>query len=172
VQDVAVSAHFIRQARWFRQRLASSASEQGDAIYILVTAVILTLLSIGVHYEALRQASFRLMTVRIAPRLRVAIAVIVALVAHLLEVLVFAIGWSILLRTGVGSLSGGVTDPEDLLYFSLITYTSLGYGDIVPLGPVRLLAGIESLVGLVLIAWTASFTYLEMRRYWSDQDSP
>ena len=112
------------------------------------------------------------MTVGIAPRLRVAIAVIVALVAHLLEVLVFAIGWFILLRTGVGSLSGGVTDPEGLLYFSLITYTSLGYGDIVPLGPVRLLAGIESLVGLVLIAWTASFTYLEMRRYWSDQDSP
>ncbi len=123
------------------------------------------------HYEALRLASSRLITVRFAPRFRVVIAVVVALVAHLLEVIVFAIGWSILLWTGVGLLSGGDTGPEDLLYFSLVTYTSLGYGDIVPLGPARILAGVESLVGLVLIGWTASFTYLEMRRYWFDQDA-
>ena len=153
------------------RRPALSASLKRDPIYIPVTAAILSLICIGVHYEALRLASSRLIVARIAPRLRVAIAVVVALVAHLSEVIVFAIGWSILLRTGVGLLSGGATDPEDIFYFSLITYTSLGYGDIVPLGPVRILAGVESLVGLVLIAWTASFTYLEMRRYWFDQDT-
>ena len=54
----------------------------------------------------------------------------------------------------------------DVLYFSFSTYTSLGYGDIVALGDSRLLAGIESLIGLLLIAWTASFTYLEMREHW------
>ena len=52
-----------------------------------------------------------------------------------------------------------------VLNFSLVTYTSLGYGDIAPLGPARLLAGIES-----LIAWSASFTYLEMQRHWYAQD--
>jgi hypothetical protein len=43
----------------------------------------------------------------------------------------------------------------------------LGLGDIAPLGPVRLLAGVEALNGLLMIAWTASFTYLSMEKFWS-----
>jgi hypothetical protein len=30
----------------------------------------------------------------------------------------------------------------------------------------RIVAGIESLNGLVLIGWSASFTYLTMERFW------
>ena len=60
---------------------------------------------------------------------------------------------------------------SDLLDFSLVNYTSLGYDDIVPLGPARVLAGVESFVGLVLIAWTASFTHFEMRRYGFDDSA-
>jgi hypothetical protein len=30
----------------------------------------------------------------------------------------------------------------------------------------RLVAGIEALVGLLMIGWTASFTYLDMSRHW------
>ena len=43
-------------------------------------------------------------------------------------------------------------------------YTTVGFGDIAPLGPVRLLVGIEALAGLVLITWSASFTFLIMQR--------
>jgi hypothetical protein len=32
----------------------------------------------------------------------------------------------------------------------------------------RLIAGVESLNGLVLIGWSASFTYLEMARFWEN----
>jgi len=52
------------------------------------------------------------------------------------------------------------------LYFSAETYTSLGFGDVVPDGPLRLLAGAEALNGLLLIGWSASFLYLEMERWW------
>jgi hypothetical protein len=52
------------------------------------------------------------------------------------------------------------------LYFSAETYTSLGFGDIYPLGEIRMVVGVEALTGLLMIAWTASFTYLEMQRYW------
>jgi hypothetical protein len=45
-------------------------------------------------------------------------------------------------------------------------YTSLGIGDIVPVGNLRFLAGLETLTGLVLITWTASFMYIEMQRFW------
>jgi hypothetical protein len=35
-----------------------------------------------------------------------------------------------------------------------------------PLGPVRLLSGVEALNGLMLIGWSASFTYLTMEKFW------
>ncbi len=65
---------------------------------------------------------------------------------------------------------GPVEDPTcvELRYFSTLTYTSLGFGDIVPLGVAGRLARSEALTGLVLIAWTASFTYFEMRAFWDD----
>jgi uncharacterized membrane protein len=55
------------------------------------------------------------------------------------------------------------------VYFSFTTYSTLGVGDIEPYGNIRFVTGLESLVGLVLITWTASFLYLEMTRYW-DRD--
>ena len=55
----------------------------------------------------------------------------------------------------------------DCVYFSFTSYTTLGTGDIEPFGDIRFLTGLESLTGLVLITWTASFLYLEMTRYWN-----
>ena len=36
----------------------------------------------------------------------------------------------------------------------------------IPLGAIRFLAGTESLTGFLLITWSASFTCLEMQRFW------
>jgi hypothetical protein len=59
------------------------------------------------------------------------------------------------------------------LYFSAETFTSLGFGDVTPVGPIRLLAGLEALNGLLLIGWSASFTYIAMERFWErDTRSP
>jgi hypothetical protein len=49
----------------------------------------------------------------------------------------------------------------------LTNFTTLGFGDIEPLGFIRLLVGMEALVGFVLITWTASFLFYEMQRHWS-----
>ena len=54
----------------------------------------------------------------------------------------------------------------ECIYFSFSNYSSLGYGDLVPSGPLRFMAGMEALTGLVLIGWTASFMYLQMRGIW------
>ena len=67
----------------------------------------------------------------------------------------------------VGSLAGPAGfSLINCLYFSAETYTSLGFGDLTPVGPVRLLAGVEALNGLLLIGWSASFLYLAMERFW------
>jgi len=57
----------------------------------------------------------------------------------------------------------------DAVYLSSITYTTVGYGDLVPHGALRLLMASEALTGLMMITWSASFTYLEMERYWRPQ---
>ena len=62
-----------------------------------------------------------------------------------------------------GSFGGNVSD---FLYFSAVNYTSLGYGDIHPLGSIRAIAVTEALTGLMMIAWSASFTYLKMEQIW------
>ena len=54
----------------------------------------------------------------------------------------------------------------DYMYFSSTVYSTLGFGDIVPVGEIRALTGIEAVSGLVLITWSASFTFLEMQRHW------
>lgn len=90
--------------------------------------------------------------------------------AHLVETMLYALAYALIERTGLGYLSGAVgTGPAwlaDHLYFSIASYTTLGIGDIAPEGSMRLVAGVESLNGLVLVAWSASFTYLIMERVW------
>jgi hypothetical protein len=56
------------------------------------------------------------------------------------------------------------------MYFSVETYSSLGFGDLVPIGPVRMLAGVEALNGLLLIGWSASYAYIAMERFWTNDD--
>ena len=48
----------------------------------------------------------------------------------------------------------------------MATYTTLGIGDLHPTGATRLIASVDSLNGLVLIGWSASFTYLTMEEFW------
>jgi hypothetical protein len=55
----------------------------------------------------------------------------------------------------------------DYFYYSAETFTALGSGDLSATGGLRLIASIEPLNGLVLIAWTGAFTYWAMGHYWN-----
>jgi hypothetical protein len=86
------------------------------------------------------------------------------LIAHLVQVTLYAVTYYICERMGGlghidGLMEGGALDQ---FYFSITTFTTLGIGDVHPRGALRLIAGVESLNGLVLIGWSASFTYLSM----------
>ncbi|MBB89368.1 MAG: hypothetical protein CMF68_00135 [Magnetovibrio sp.] len=68
----------------------------------------------------------------------------------------------------IGSLEGlQIVGPLDYFYFSIVAYTSLGMGDIVPSDHLRFITGIETLNGLLLIAWSSSFIYIAMAKLWS-----
>jgi hypothetical protein len=72
----------------------------------------------------------------------------------------------------LGRLVGDVEGTNlEVLYFSAETFTTLGFGDIVPEGSLRLLAGFESLNGLILLGWSASFVYVEVQRFWTQEEN-
>ena len=49
-----------------------------------------------------------------------------------------------------------VESVEDALYFSMVTYTTLGYGDIVLDERWRLLSGFEAANGIIMFGWTTA----------------
>jgi hypothetical protein len=52
---------------------------------------------------------------------------------------------------------GAVHDFETALYFSTVTFTTLGYGDVVLEGNWRLFGAIEAGNGLILFGWSTTF---------------
>ena len=125
-----------------------------------------------VHYEVLRLLNERLPVVCIPRRSKLLVVIFSAIVAHAAEIVLYGVaGYGLGQYFGGGTLSGpGGFSLASCLYFSAETYTSLGFGDLIPVGPLRLLAGVEALNGLVLIGWTASFTYIAMERFWTPGD--
>ena len=74
---------------------------------------------------------------------------------HLIQVGIWAVGyWG----------ARQVPNLETAVYFSLVTYTTIGFGDVV-LGPGwRVLAGIEGLTGILLIGWSTAFVFTVVNR--------
>jgi hypothetical protein len=137
------------------------------AIFIINT--ITTAIVILVHYEVLLKLSIYLPSMQFGHRFRVAFGLIGALLAHIIEVWVFGIVYYLMLLDGsFGTIkySNEITFMDNI-YFSFVTYTSLGYGDIIPDGLIRFTAGLEALTGLALIAMTASFMYVQIEKFWS-----
>lgn len=58
------------------------------------------------------------------------------------------------------------TQFTDYVYFSATNYTSLGYGDNIPQGGIRLLGTFEALVGLLMIGWSTAYAFWWMQRHW------
>jgi hypothetical protein len=85
---------------------------------------------------------------------------------HLVGLLILMAFWLILLHLAEISTwglfylwSGCLPDPEAALYFSGVTYTTIGYGDLVLAKPWRILGPIEGLTGVLMGGLSASFFF-------------
>ena len=137
-------------------------------------ATVMAIISIIVHYETMSLVSDRLVPWGLRHgqgRRTIVLSLLALMLGHIIEIWLFALA---LFTLGLlpdfggfgGNIDGGVTD---YLYFSAVNYTSLGYGDIYPLGSLRAVAVTETLTGLTMIAWSASFTYLKMEQIWQSR---
>ncbi len=138
---------------------------------ILIISITLVLVCVFIHYRTLHFLNQFLTTLQLRPGLKMGVGLLGALAAHVFEIILFAVAYCTLARfEHFGHIAGDVShELRDYTYFSFTTYSTLGYGDLTPEGPLRIIAGVESLMGLVLVTWTASFLFLEMQRHW---DSP
>jgi hypothetical protein len=50
-------------------------------------------------------------------------------------------------------------DLETALYFSMVTFTSVGYGDVVLTGNWRMLASLEGANGVIVFGWTTALIF-------------
>lgn len=138
---------------------------------VIAGTVIAVVVSILTHYEGLIALSKALET-RVISRQRVKVLYAIGslLFLHVVEIWIFGFAlWALLQWPECGAIAALSPAFLDAVYFSAVTYSTVGYGDMVPVGAIRFLAGTESLVGLVLITWSASFTFLEMQRFWRSQ---
>jgi hypothetical protein len=140
---------------------------------LLTIATFLVVVCVLLHYEALRLLARILPRITAVPRLRAITMILGILSAHVIEILIFACGYLITDNAWkFGLLVGDLEQVDDYVYFSAVVYTTLGFGDLVPEGPLRLLAGAEALTGLVLVGWSSAFTFLHMQRYWHTTEEP
>lgn len=135
---------------------------------LLVTGLVVVIHYEGVHWLARRFAG------RVPRRDRgEMLKIIFALLGlHILEIWCYGLTyWGMTRLPGAGYLHGvhGTDTVFDAIYLSAITYSTVGFGDLAPVGAVRVISGLESVTGLLLITWSASFTYLEMARLWDSR---
>ena len=125
-----------------------------------------------IHYEGLRFLSNRAGVVKLDQRRHVVILILCLLLLHIIEVWVFGGAYILLLDLGdYGELHASTpVSPFDCIYFSATVFTTLGFGDITPTGPIRAMTGTEAIVGLTLITWSASDTFVEMPKTWNNDE--
>lgn len=139
-----------------------------NTFIVTILGFVLALTVTGVFYEALCQISHVISKIGVKPRKHMYIMITGIFVAHTLAIFIYAVTyWGLIQYAGFAEL-GGITNTsfQDYFYFSITSYTSLGVGDIYPIGGLRLLTGIETLNGLILITWSATFTYFSVQKMW------
>lgn len=137
-------------------------------IATLMTCLI-TALTILLHYEAILIVH-RWCSIPRFGGMRVAVVagVFLLFAAHSLEIWLFAAGIYIAKNVLLlGGLEGAFNETSaDYLYISVVTYASVGYGDIRPTGFIRTMCGFEALTGILMMAWSAAYTVSRIQQHW------
>ena len=79
----------------------------------------------------------------------------VLMAAHAVGVIVWASAYLVV---------GAAPKGADLLYFAFVNYTTLGYGDVVPLERWRLLGPITAMNGVLLFGWSTAVIFEVLRK--------
>lgn len=86
---------------------------------------------------------------------------VILLALHMIEVIAWALAYFLILP------GDELVSFEKAVYFSIVTFTTLGYGDITLIdNEWLLLSGIEALNGILLVGWTTALLFVVFQRSW------
>ena len=147
-----------------------------EFLFTATLGILLIALCCLACYEMLRFAWSRLPVFTSGkrhPHIGVLMIVGTIFAVHIMNIWLFGTLYYALEYFGLGRLTGNGIDIGDYemdffgsLYFSAVVYSTLGLGDLTPQGAMRMITGVESLTGFILIGWTVTFTYLAMQQLW------
>ena len=116
-------------------------------ILIVTTIIIHTLLTRFILLVIHRRRDPTHKHINFTKEYRIAITVLIIFAASMVESIVWAATY---LRIGA------VLTFTDALYFSIVTYTTLGYGDITLNESWRLLASFQAAIGIIIFGWSTA----------------
>jgi voltage-gated potassium channel Kch len=88
------------------------------------------------------------------------ISAVIVVFLHAIEIVVWAAAYQNILP------ANELATFEEAVYFSFVTFTTLGYGDITLSEGYRLLSGIEALNGIILVGWTTAMIFSVVQHVW------
>ncbi|WP_193164761.1 potassium channel family protein [Microbulbifer hainanensis] len=106
----------------------------------------------GRHLQQLHPAHPKLV---VAKPMLVSAVVLLMFVSSVVEVLAWAVAYCAF---------GAFNALEPAMYFSMVTFTTLGYGDIVLGEPWRLLSAFQSAIGIIMFGWTTAVVIAVVQR--------
>lgn len=132
-------------------------------ILAIIMAAILIAVCTAIHYGVLKFSS-QFVTPSRHPGHCLGVAVASIVLAHILEALLYATGfWVAVHNFQVGDLVSSSSNGSasltfmDYFYFSLVNYTTLGRGDLMPNGHLQFMTAMEAFHGFLLITMSGTF---------------
>jgi hypothetical protein len=120
-------------------------------VNIAIHALVMTLVVFAAHAVRAKQKSSSSLLV-----INVMIATVsILMVAHACEVLIWALTYRLASAAPVGT---------DLVYFAFVNYTTLGYGDVIPVERWKLLGPMTAMNGVLLFGWSTAVIFEVLRK--------
>ena len=148
-----------------------------DTAVVLAAALVTAALCVLIHWLFMELLVRRLCLADMTLSRSLLTGMSVLVLAHLIEITLYAVGiW--LLCAWEGENAGRLVEDGQIVgptpfatawYFSSACFTTAGFGDVVAVGPMRYFAGIEAVVGFLMITWSASFGFYIMNHAWRQQ---
>jgi hypothetical protein len=141
------------------------------AVWISLISAALIVATSVIHFEILAGVTELHRRNALSKRVEVVASLISAFLGHLIGIGMYAATFAWLHHhPEFGELAGRLShSPTDFFYFSVSCYTTLGFGDVYATEDMRIISGVEGLNGLVLIAWSAAFTYRSIDQAWNSK---
>lgn len=117
-----------------------------SAMVLITVLVHLTGLAVLVRILRSNHKLMRPMTV--SPLVLLLIAALGIFAIHTIEIWLYALLYLLL---------GASKNFEEALYFSTVTYSTIGYGDLVFSKNWRILGAIEGATGIIMLGWSTAF---------------